>query len=91
MTVELQSGYDGPAKSIPLGTDGFDGLVRSHVEGHAAALMREQGIADGTLYINNPKICDSCERLLPTMLPTGATLKVILPDNTIVRFEGLGP
>jgi hypothetical protein len=89
--IELQSGYDGPAASIPLETDAFDGVTRSHVEGHAAALMREQGITDGTLYINNPKICVSCTRLLPEMLPPGARLRVVLPDGTITEFRGIGP
>jgi hypothetical protein len=90
-SLELQSGYDGPAKSVPLGTDGFDAYTRSHVEGHAAALMREQGITEGTLYINNPKICDSCTRLLPTMPAPGSTLNVVLPDNTVIQFKGVAP
>ena len=87
--VALQSGYDGPAEEMPSGSPGFDGLTLSHVEGHAAALMRQDGIMEGTLYINNPKICQSCIRLLPTMLPPGATLNVVLPDGTTIQFEGV--
>jgi SCP1.201-like deaminase len=88
-TQELQSGYDGPASSMPRGSPGFDRYTRTHVEGHAAALMRQQGITDGTLYINNPKICDNCTELLPTMLPQGSKLRVVLPDGTVKLFEGL--
>jgi hypothetical protein len=89
--IELQSGNDGPAASIPLGTDGFDGYTRAHVEGHAAALMRQQDIMDGTLYINNPEICKSCTKLLPEMLPPGARLRVVLPDGTVREFQGIRP
>ncbi len=53
--------------------------------------MRQEGITEGTLYINNRKICSSCQRLLPTMLAPGTTLNVVLPDNTIVQFTGIGP
>lgn len=89
--VPLQSGYDGPAEQMPPGSPGFNGLTLSHVEGHAAALMREEGIMEGTLYINNPKVCGSCTRLLPTMLPSGAILNVVLPDSTVIQFMGTGP
>jgi hypothetical protein len=76
---------------MPPGSPGFNGLTLSHVEGHAAALMREEGIMEGTLYINNPKVCGSCTRLLPTMLPSGAILNVVLPDGTVIQFMGIGP
>jgi hypothetical protein len=88
--IPLQSGYAGPAAAMQ-GADGYDRFTLSHVEGHAAALMRQDGIMEGTLYINNPKICGSCMRLLPTMLPPGAILNVVLPDNTVVQFIGIGP
>jgi hypothetical protein len=53
--IALQSGYDGPAASMQ-GNAGFDRYTLSHVEGHAAGLMWQQGITEGTLYINNPEI-----------------------------------
>ncbi len=31
-------------------------LTRTHVEGHAAALMNQQGIMEATVYFNNPTI-----------------------------------
>jgi hypothetical protein len=89
--IALQSGYEGPAASMPPGSPGYDGRTLSHVEGHAAALMREQEITEGRLYINNPAICDNCTRLLPKMLPPGSTLSVVLPDGTIIRFKGIVP
>ncbi len=88
LTVELQSGEDGPAAYMPPQSLGFDGVTKLHVEGHAAALMWQQGISDATLYINNPEICASCTSLLARMLPPGATLNVVLPDRTIQRFTG---
>jgi SCP1.201-like deaminase len=91
LTMELKSGYDGPAAVMPEDSPGFDGVTLIHVEGHAAALMRHYGIKDATLYINNPEICDSCRRLLPKMLPPGSTLRIVLPDGTVEPFEGLVP
>jgi hypothetical protein len=89
-TVELQSGYDGPAILMPEESAGFDSYTLGHVEGHAAALMRQQGMTEGTLYINNPEICVSCRKLLPKMLPPGATLRIVLPDGTVTEFKGIG-
>ncbi len=89
--VELQSGYEGPTADMPPGSPGFDLITKSHVEGQAAALMRQQAISEATLYINNPKICGSCTRWLPRMLPPGATLNIVLPDKTVMSFKGIGP
>jgi hypothetical protein len=89
-TVELQSGYDGPAILMPEESAGFDSYTLGHVEGHAAALMRQQGMTEGTLYINNPEICVSCTKLLPKMLPPGATLRIVLPGGTVTEFKGIG-
>jgi len=60
-----------------------------HVEGHAAALMRQDGIMEGTLYINNSAVCVSYTKLLPTMLPADASLNVVLPDGTVTLFTGI--
>lgn len=90
-TLELRSGYDGPALNMPEGSAGFDGVTLGHVEGHAAALMRQMGINEATLEINNPDICVSCEKNLPSMLPPGSTLHVVLPNGSRVDFHGVGP
>jgi hypothetical protein len=89
--IELESGYDGPAANMPPESSGFDLITKSHVEGHAAAIMRDQELMQGTLYINNPDICDTCTKLLPKMLPPGATLDVVLPSGKVVKFRGIGP
>jgi hypothetical protein len=84
--IELQSGYDGPTLNMPKGTPGFDNHVRSHVEAQAAAIMRQMGISEAWLEINNPIICERCEDRLDSMLPPGAKLHIILPDGTIRTF-----
>jgi hypothetical protein len=67
---------------------GFDRVTMTHVEGHAAAMMRHLGIDRATLYINNRTICSSCFDNLPKMLPPGATLKIVLPSGAFVFFTG---
>jgi hypothetical protein len=74
---------------VPDDSSDFNIITMTHVEGHAAALMREMGISEAWLRINNPKICDDCLRDLETkMLPPGATLHVILPNGRDVPFTG---
>jgi len=87
--IPLVSGTGGPAALMPRGSPGFNRHTRTHVEGHAAALMHQHGIREGTLHINNPAICPSCIRLLPYMLPPGAILNVVLPSGAVVRFVGV--
>jgi RHS repeat-associated protein len=87
--MPLASGWKGgPGGAMLSGAPGFDIVTRTHVEGHAAAAMRQHGASTGTLYINNPEICASCAKLLPDMLPTNAHLTVILPNGTQVPFVG---
>ena len=88
--LPLQSGWTGPASSIPRGTSGFDVVTRTHVEGHAAAAMRTGGVSKATLYINNPSICPSCSNLLPRMLPPGSRLTVVTPSGS-TTFVGVTP
>lgn len=79
--TSLTSGYNGPAASIPRGTPGFNLITRAHVEGQAAAIMRNQGLEEATLYINNSPCggVQGCEYLLPRMLPEGSQLRVVSP------------
>lgn len=88
--LPLQSGRTGPALSVPQGTSGFDIVTRTHVEGHAAAAMRAEGVSEATLYINNPNICPSCSTLLPRMLPPGSQLTVVTPSGS-TTFVGVPP
>jgi len=78
--VPLESGRDGPALFAPGGPgSGFDSYTSTHVEGHAAAWMAQNGATTGTLFINNPP-CLSCTRNLPSMLPTNSSLRIIGPS-----------
>jgi len=86
--VDILSGKAGPAQGIPLGTRGFDAYLRTHVEGHAAAYMRQNGLTSATLFINNPVICNACLKNLSRVLAPGSTLTVILPDGTSSKFTG---
>jgi hypothetical protein len=89
--VELVSGEGGPASRMPPKSPGFDAYTSEHVEGHAAATMRELKINEGTLYINNPSgPCLNCNRLLDRMLAPGARLNVVWPDGA-KTYEGIQP
>jgi nucleic acid/nucleotide deaminase of polymorphic system toxin len=62
-----------------------------HVEGHAAATMRELKIQEGTLYINHRNgPCPNCDSLLNRMLPSGARLEVVWPRGA-KTYEGIQP
>lgn len=80
----LTSGWNGPASQMPQRSSGFDIISKSHVEGHAAALMHQNGWSSGILYINNLP-CTSCTSNLPKMLPSGSTLRIVVPT----RFDQL--
>ena len=70
--VELESGYGGPTSRLPrVGNPGMNWRIRSHVEAHAAAVMREQGLDEATLYINRVPCggASGCQAMLPRMLP----------------------
>ena len=73
----LISGRNGPASEIPLGSSGFNGITKTHVEGHAAAIMKQNSSTYGTLWINNTP-CESCNLNLPYMLPNDAIMRVIV-------------
>ena len=85
----LESGYDGPSVNLPRGTPGMDNVLKSHVEAHAAALMRQNGLTSGTLYINRIPCEGGCDTMLPRMLPESATLRVYGPGGYDETFTGL--
>jgi SCP1.201-like deaminase len=91
--VPLRSGYDGPSAQLPKGTPGMHGNIKSHVEAHAAAVMRLERIKDATLYINRIPCADArppgCHLMLPRMLPEGATLTVHGPDGFKWVYRGI--
>jgi SCP1.201-like deaminase len=91
--VPLKSGYDGPSAQLPKGTPGMHGNIKSHVEAHAAAVMRLEGVRDATLYINRIPCADArppgCHLMLPRMLPEGATLTIHGPDGFKWVYRGI--
>lgn len=71
-----------------LGTPGM--WLTSHVEIKFAMLMRERGLRDETIYINN-EVCRglaSCPQWIEAFLPPGAKLTVHWPGGGPWTFEG---
>jgi hypothetical protein len=65
--------------------------VRWHLEAHAVAQMRVNGISDAVLYLNN-RPCSGrfgCQRNLPVMLAPGTTLTVFGPDGYCRVYNGM--
>jgi len=90
--ITIVSGRTGYASNIPQGTSGFNGVVRTHVEGHAAAFMRQNNVQNATLYINNVPCSRAgigCHQMLPRMLPEGSSLRVVGPNNFSKTYVGL--
>jgi RHS repeat-associated protein len=55
-----------------------------HVEGQAAIWIRENGSTGGVVYHNNPRgTCGFCNAQVPTLLPEGASLRVVAPEGTV--------
>ncbi|WP_258543943.1 RHS repeat-associated core domain-containing protein [Streptomyces ipomoeae] len=50
--VPLISGQHPPGWTMPKGTPGMNRVTKSHVEAHAAATMRNEGLTSATLWIN---------------------------------------
>ncbi len=91
---ELVSGYDGPSRGT-VGIPGMHNRIKSHVEAHAAVLMRREFLMKAILYINripcptgDPR-SSGCFENLPKMLPENACLRVIGPDGFDLEFVGL--
>ena len=69
----------------------MNGRIKSHVEAHTAAVMRQEGLAEATLYINRVPCPGKtgCDAMLSRMLPEGSRLRVIGPDGFDEVFIGL--
>lgn len=88
--MPLISGYKGPSAAMGRGTPGMNGNIKSHVEAHAASVLRQTGLREGTLYINKVP-CPGragCAAMLERMLPEGAKLRVVGPDGYNQLFIG---
>jgi SCP1.201-like deaminase len=90
----ILSGVEGPSKGT-TGIPGMHNRIKTHVEAHAAVILRRERLTEATLYINrapcptsNPR-SPGCFDNLPKMLPEGARLRVIGPDGFDHTFVGL--
>jgi hypothetical protein len=94
------SGWHPPAAAMPKGTPGMNIVTKSHVEAHAAAVMRNEGLTEATLWINRSPCggVTGCAAMLPRMVPRGSTLTIhVVPngsagsvaENLIIRGGGL--
>jgi hypothetical protein len=75
--------------------------ILDHVEAQIAGWMRDNGLDEAILVLNNHPCADArgqnntCQRLLPYMLPPGARLRIIVPEGFDARgaydevFEGV--
>ena len=91
----LNTGYDGPSSMLPdAGNPGMNHNIRSHIEAHASAIMRQTGARDATLYINRDPCttvnAQGCREMLSRMLPPGARLTVVSPSGT-QPYVGISP
>ncbi len=89
--VPLVSGRSGgPALSLPKPRPGVNGNIVTHVEAHAAAVMRNEGLGDATLYINRVPCGgrNGCMVNLSRMVPSGSTLNIyVMPQGGAGPFE----
>ena len=85
--IHLRSGAQGPANRWYDPSRPAVNQTAAHVEGHAAALMVDNGITDMTVTINNRLgPCGVCQIQIPDLLPQGSTLNVRWMDrNGIVQ------
>jgi hypothetical protein len=90
----LVSGVAGPSQAT-RGIPGMHNRIKSHVEAHAAVLVRRERLASATLYINRvpcpttDRRSPGCFESLPKMLPEGARLRIVGPDDFDQTFTGL--
>jgi hypothetical protein len=94
--VDLLSGYAGPSAAMADGTvPGMNYLLRAHVEAHAASAMRQLGLNDATLYLNQVPCVwrngGGCNAMLPRMLGEGRQLRVVVPGQMDQVFKGVTP
>lgn len=88
--LDLLSGRQGPSAATK-GVPGMNGNIKSHVEAHAAAVMRRDRLTEGTLHINRIPCAGvrGCDAMLPRMLPEGARLHVLGPGGFSRTYTGV--
>lgn len=101
--IPLASGAGMPGQwlkdTLPGGPGSGLTMATTHVEGHAASLMRQRDVGHAELHINlppcGPRGRANCRMVLNKLMPVGATLDVHFPkdDGTVGtwRFTGGQP
>lgn len=65
-------------------------VTPSHVEGHAAVILRRSEVSEATLFINHPEgPCRYCQRVTANIVPAGSSLTVIWPNGNYT-YRGKG-
>lgn len=87
-------------KDLAKPRPGMNGNIVSHVEAHAAALMRTQGMDEATLFINRMPCSggNGCLANISQMVPAGKTLNIFVmeegssgPFTDWIHVTGTGP
>ncbi len=82
----------GPALAFADDLSAFDPMFAStvHAESHAAAAMRQLGVSEATLYINNLPCAGvfSCQQFLPSRLAEGSTLHIYVGSGDNYKYFG---
>jgi hypothetical protein len=94
--IDLLSGYAGPSAAMEPGrVPGMNNLIKSHVEAHAASAMRQLGLDDATLYLNQTPCVwrngGGCNAMLPRMLGEGRQLTLVVPGQIDQVYRGVAP
>jgi hypothetical protein len=81
--LRLKSGRGSPGSLIHREElPGMDAVSPTHVEGHVASIMRELGLFEATVRINNAKgPCARCVLNLEKALPQGGALRIEFINN----------
>jgi len=88
--IELLSGLEGPAAVEYDQTQWVPSRFnwQTHVEGHAAALMRQHQLTELELTTNHPDgVCRACDVQAPAMMSPGAKLIVYTPGPDGTRTQ----
>jgi uncharacterized protein RhaS with RHS repeats len=61
----------------------------NHVEGKSALFMRDEKIQEGIVFHNNTDgTCGFCVSMTPTLLPEGASLTIVPPEDAEATKRG---
>ena len=94
--IDLLSGYAGPSAAMaPRQVPGMNYILQAHVEAHAASAMRQLGLNEATLYLNQTPCVwrngGGCSTMLPRMLGEGTQLRIVVPGQMNRVVTGVLP